>query len=107
MYESLNNGEWLYQRSRVKQDQKHRHAQKKKVKAQESVLSKYTKKPTINWYSQGLKRSYKTPLENDLIQTGIQADQKRYHQQVEKHNLEMSHLPFQPDINDTSRSLGE
>ena len=107
MYENLNNGERLYQRSRVKQDQKLRKAQKKKVKAQESVFAKYTEKPTINKYSQGLKRSYKTPLENDLIQTGIEVDQKRYHEKIKKDSQEISQLPFHPDINDTSRSIGE
>ena len=77
------------------------------MKAQESVLAKYTSKPAINKYSQGFKRSYKTPCEDNLIGEQMRIDQKVFEERVMKDQMENEKYNYQPDINETSRKIGE
>ncbi len=107
LYTPLNNGERLYHKARVIEQRKARQANKDKRLSEEKKMSKYTRKPVINRWSQKMKRSYKTPLEDNLIGIKYQIEHKREEEMVRNLSKEVEECTFNPEISQRSKTIGE
>ena len=91
----------------MKQERNQRKAGQTKTLLEEKSWKKYTLKPKINQWSQQYKRSYKTPLEADLMDTMITRDNRVYEQQIEASRMEVKDVRSVPKISLKSKKISD